>query len=72
MPIYRYECKDCKYSEEISQSLKEGEKYLKELATADTCPSGIHCPACDAPSWRRVLSATTFSLTGAGWFKDGY
>lgn len=72
MPIYRYECKACKYSEEISQSLKEGEVYLKELAASDTNPSGIHCPACDAKSWRRVMTPTNFSLAGSGWYRDGY
>ena len=59
MPIYEYECQECSKRSEIMQK-------MDEKAPAE-------CPQCGAEkSLTRVISASTFRLKGAGWFRDGY
>lgn len=63
MPIYRYKCDQCKYEEELIQSMQEGEQYLRDEPK---------CPKCDASEWHRLISLGSFRLQGGGWFRDGY
>jgi putative FmdB family regulatory protein len=57
MPIYEYRCTNCSKEFELFQ------KITDEPAT--------ECPDCGGKI-ERLVSATTFSLKGGGWYKDGY
>jgi putative FmdB family regulatory protein len=57
MPIYEYHCKSCKKDFEVLQKITE--------------PPLAVCPAC-GKKVKRLISQTTFTLKGGGWYKDGY
>jgi len=57
MPIYEYECQSCHAVVESWQSYKD-----EPLTT---------CPDCSG-SLKKVISATSFTLKGGGWYADGY
>ncbi len=57
MPIYEYECDQCKKTFEVRQSIKDA-----PLST---------CPDCGQPV-RKLISASSFLLKGGGWYADGY
>jgi len=57
MPIYEYMCKSCGKRFEIMQKVSE----------TPVAP----CPKCGDTA-DRIISMTSFSLKGAGWYKDGY
>ena len=40
----------------------------------DKCDPDIHipCPACESTKTSSVISKTSFSLRGSGWYRDGY
>jgi putative FmdB family regulatory protein len=57
MPLYEYECKQCKKHTEKIQKFSDAEI--------------TECPHCDGPL-ERVVSAAAISFKGGGWFKDGY
>ena len=56
MPIYEYECRHCG-SFEHSQSIHD--RPLER------------CPKCRRKV-QRLISATSFTLKGGGWYSDGY
>lgn len=59
MPVYVYECRECK-------------KQLEELQKIND-PAPEQCPACKAlGSLERCMSPSNFQLVGSGWAKDGY
>lgn len=57
MPIYEYECKSC------------GKKF--EVFQKSTDAPSAKCPGCEATA-ERIISQTSFTLKGGGWYKDGY
>lgn len=57
MPIYEYRCKKCRKIFERFQKISDDP--LKE------------CPDCNGRVLR-LISETSFSLKGDGWYKDGY
>jgi putative FmdB family regulatory protein len=57
MPIYEYKCTQC------------GEKFEKLQKMSDRPTS--KCPKCKGEA-KRLISSTSFSLKGEGWYKDGY
>lgn len=57
MPIYEYHCKSCKKNFEILQKISDA-----PLAKCPECGKKI----------KRLISQTSFSLKGDGWYKDGY
>ena len=57
MPVYEYECDTCKKTFEVRQSMAD-----KPLAD---------CPDCGQPV-RKIISRSSFSLKGGGWYSDGY
>ena len=57
MPIYEYRCKKCSKEFELIQ------KITDEPAS--------ECPDCGGKI-ERLVSATSFTLKGGGWYKDGY
>jgi putative FmdB family regulatory protein len=57
MPVYEYRCNACNIQFELRQKFSD--------------PPADRCPKCGA-SVRKIVSAVSFSLKGAGWFGDGY
>lgn len=57
MPIYEYNCTKCSKHFEATQKITE--------------PPTCKCPSCGAMA-KRIISQSTFSLKGGGWYKDGY
>lgn len=57
MPIYEYRCQKC---------LHEFER-LQKISDKPT----TECPECGGPV-DRLVSHTSFTLKGGGWYKDGY
>lgn len=57
MPIYEYECEACCKCFEEMQSITD-----KPLKKCRFCGGKVS----------RLISQTSFSLKGGGWYKDGY
>ncbi len=57
MPIYEYKCNDCGIEFEASQRMDED-----PLTTCQECSGSVN----------RLISFTSFSLKGSGWYSDGY
>jgi putative FmdB family regulatory protein len=57
MPIYEYACKSCGKHFETMQKISE--------------PPIAPCPRCGDTA-DRMISQTSFTLKGGGWYKDGY
>jgi putative FmdB family regulatory protein len=57
MPLYEYECTQCKRHTEKIQKFSDAE------ITA--------CPHCGGPL-KRVITAPAIAFKGGGWYKDGY
>lgn len=57
MPIYEYNCQDCK------QIFEEWQKDYEER--------DIPCPVCGGKA-TRLISSTSFVLKGGGWYASGY
>lgn len=56
MPIYEYHCTHCNLNFE----------QLQKVGT-----SSAPCPKCKQRA-KKLVSKTSFSLKGEGWYKDGY
>jgi len=57
MPVYEYRCNACHTQFELRQKFSD--------------PPADRCPTCGG-TVRKIVSAVSFSLKGAGWFGDGY
>ncbi|NOY52142.1 MAG: zinc ribbon domain-containing protein [Deltaproteobacteria bacterium] len=57
MPIYEYRCNDCGAEFEVSQGMDD-----EPLTICKQCAGSVH----------RLISFTSFSLKGGGWYSDGY
>lgn len=58
MPIYEYQCSDCKYTFEELQSFSD--KPITD------------CPKCQEKNVSKLISRSAFHLKGSGWYKDHY
>ncbi len=58
MPIYEYECPDCKFYTEVIQKITD-----KPLA---------RCPSCGSRRFKRLISAPVFRLKGSGWYETDF
>ena len=59
MPIYEFECKKCSKINEFNLKLSD--------------PTPEKCPSCEAVgSLQKLISSTSFSLKGGGWYSDLY
>ncbi|GGY07610.1 FmdB family zinc ribbon protein [Paludibacterium paludis] len=58
MPIYEYQCDDCKTRNE----------HLQKLSDA---PIAV-CPACGSAQYRKLISAAGFQLKGSGWYATDF
>jgi len=56
MPMYEYQCTVCTH---ITEELNPTDKHI------------IQCPVCDSQA-ERIISLSSFTLKGSGWYKDGY
>jgi putative FmdB family regulatory protein len=57
MPVYEYRCNACNIQFELRQKFAD--------------PPADRCPECGG-TVRKMVSAVSFALKGAGWFGDGY
>ena len=62
MPLYRFVCLDCIL--EFEKIMTISEKYSPD--------NKILCPQCGSEENKPLISKTSFSLKGSGWYKDGY
>jgi putative FmdB family regulatory protein len=58
MPIYEYECQACGHTFEEWQKI--------------TAPPVKKCPSCKKRRVERLVSATSFTLKGSGWYVTDY
>jgi putative FmdB family regulatory protein len=58
VPIYEYACRECDH-------------VLDALQKMDDDPL-VHCPACDKPALKKLLSAPRFRLKGKGWYETDF
>lgn len=58
MPIYEYRCENCKKTHEILQDITD------EPIT--------ECPACHENSMKKMISVSSFKLTGTGWYETDF
>ena len=58
MPIYEYQCESCGHTLEA----------LQKIADAPL----VHCPACQADSLKKKVSAAAFRLKGGGWYETDF
>lgn len=58
MPLYEYACANCGHELEARQRISED-----PLKT---------CPKCGNEALERLVSMSSFSLKGSGWYADGY
>ena len=61
MPIYLYECPECKSCYSII-------KKIKDIETEEFC-TNIQCAEVKLD---RVVAKSTFKLKGDGWYEQGY
>ncbi|PHR30462.1 MAG: transcriptional regulator [Desulfotalea sp.] len=57
MPVYEYECKECKKVFEFQQKMADAPL--------------TQCPECEGPM-TKLMSMSSFQLKGGGWYADGY
>ena len=58
MPIYEYECSNCKFYVEALQKISE--------------PPLKQCPSCKKQTMKRLVSAPVFRLKGGGWYETDF
>lgn len=58
MPIYEYECSNCKHHLDVIQKMKD--KPLKR------------CPECNQDTLSRLISTSGFQLKGTGWYETDF
>ena len=57
MPVYEYECSDCKNVFEVQQKMAD-----KPLTVCTECNGSL----------KKIISSSSFQLKGGGWYSDGY
>ena len=58
MPIYEYRCESCGHELEALQKMSDAPL--------------TDCPACGAPTLKKILSAAAFRLKGGGWYETDF
>ena len=58
MPIYEYECSQCRYYLEVMQKISDA-KLRK-------------CPSCGKNALQKLISAPVFRLKGSGWYETDF
>lgn len=57
MALYEYECAKC---------------GVMELSHPMSDPALTTCPKCQGKSFQRLISKSSFTLKGGGWYAQGY
>lgn len=65
MPIYEYQCEKCDLRFEVMQRITDDP--LTEC-TEDHCKEEVPCKG----KLKKLISQTSFSLKGTGWYKTDY
>ena len=58
MPIYEYRCEACGHEMEAIQKMSDAPL--------------TQCPACNASTMKKLISATGFRLKGGGWYETDF
>jgi putative FmdB family regulatory protein len=58
MPIYEYECENCKFYTELLQKISD--------------PPLTKCPSCGKNKMKKLVSAPVFRLKGGGWYETDF
>jgi putative FmdB family regulatory protein len=58
MPIYAYKCESCGFAKDVLQKLSDAPLS--------------QCPACEAPAFKKQLTAAGFQLKGSGWYATDF
>ncbi len=58
MPIYAYKCESCGFAKDV----------LRKMSDAPL----VDCPACNAPAFKKQLTAAGFQLKGSGWYATDF
>ena len=59
MPTYEYRCRACGKIQERDRSMRDRKKRAK-------------CPGCGSLRSELLISATSFTLEGTGWYQTDY
>ena len=54
MPIYAYKCESCGFAKDVLQKMSDALLSV--------------CPQCNAPTFKKQLTAAGFQLKGSGWY----
>lgn len=58
MPVYEYHCDACESRFELQRKFSD--------------PQVSECPSCGSGPVHKLVSRTSFSLKGEGWYRGGY
>ncbi len=58
MPIYEYQCEECRHTFEKIQKISEAKL--------------TQCPKCKQDKLKKLISATAFRLKGSGWYESDF
>ncbi len=58
MPIYEYQCQNCRKELEILQKISDSPL--------------LDCPECGKPALKKKISAAAFRLKGGGWYETDF
>jgi len=58
MPFYEYRCEACDHHFEALQKISD--------------EALVHCPACNQPNLKKLISAAGFRLKGQGWYETDF
>jgi putative FmdB family regulatory protein len=58
MPIYEYRCSTCLFQDDL----------MLKVPAATTLP----CPSCQKNTFKKLISAPHFKLSGSGWYETDF
>ena len=58
MPIYEFKCHACGFFDEVMGKMSD--------------PSSTVCPKCRKLTFQKLISASSFQLTGSGWYATDF
>jgi len=58
MPIYAYKCESCGHTKDVLQK-------MSDAPLSD-------CPKCNAPAFKKQVTAAGFQLKGSGWYATDF
>ena len=58
MPIYKFKCSECEHEFTLIRKISDSSEVI--------------CECCSSSLTNKLVSSTSFSLKGKGWYKDGY